>query len=215
MPYRSNGKWKWGNLSRKSKEDLRKTVYGIWLKQGKKGSFSKFWKTGKISETEVGNIEFKIVPKTSLIRLLDDIKSWCENEKWNDLQFTKYLSSEKAIDSDENSAYYGVFVDGRCAALSYLNKTPKGCILIAEVQSAIKGFGRVLIEDIITRSSAMWLKVDSNGGERLLEYYRSFGLEEIEANGQHFFLKANGKKRDNIVEMIAAMSMKNEQVPKA
>ena len=133
MPYRSGGKWKWGNLSRKSKEDLRRTVYGIWLKQGKKGSFSKFWKTGKLSEAEVGQIEFAVVPKPSLLALLDDIKGWCENKRWSDLQFAKYLSSEKTIDSDESSAYYGVFVDGRCAALSYLNKTPKGCILIAEV----------------------------------------------------------------------------------
>ena len=52
MPYISNGKWKWGNLERKSKDDLRKLVYGIWMKNGKKGSFSDFWNKGKVSETE-------------------------------------------------------------------------------------------------------------------------------------------------------------------
>ena len=208
MPYRSGGKWKWGNISRKSKEDLRKTVYGIWLKQGKKGSFSKFWKTGKISEAEVGQIEFAVVPKASLLMLLNDIKGWCENKRWSDLQFTKFLSSEKAIDSDESSAYYGVFVDGRCAALSYLNKTPKGCILIAEVQSAVKGFGRILIEDILSRGSAVWLKANPEGGEKLLEYYRSFELEEAEAESQHFFLKAEGKKRDEILKAISVIAVK-------
>lgn len=53
MPYKvSGGKWKWGNIERKSKEDLRKVVYGIWMKGGSKGSFSKFWKTGKVYEDE-------------------------------------------------------------------------------------------------------------------------------------------------------------------
>lgn len=51
MPYKisKNGKkkWKWGNIERNSKKELAKTVYGIWLKNGKKGSFSKFWDTGK------------------------------------------------------------------------------------------------------------------------------------------------------------------------
>ena len=52
MPHKVGKKWKWGNIERKSKEDLRKTVYGIWMKNGSKGSFSKFWKTGKVNEVE-------------------------------------------------------------------------------------------------------------------------------------------------------------------
>ena len=51
MPHKAGGKWKWGNVERSSKEDLRKTVYGIWKKNGGKGSFSTFWKTGKVSES--------------------------------------------------------------------------------------------------------------------------------------------------------------------
>ena len=51
MPYISNGKWKWGNLERKSKDDLRKLVYGIWMKGGSKGNFSDFWEKGKVTET--------------------------------------------------------------------------------------------------------------------------------------------------------------------
>ena len=52
MPHRVGKKWKWGNIERNSKEDLRKTVYGIWMKNGEKGSFSKFWKTGKTNEND-------------------------------------------------------------------------------------------------------------------------------------------------------------------
>ena len=118
------------------------------------------------------------------------------------------MYSEKTIDLEENSAFYGVFVDKKCAALSYLNKTPEGCILIAEVQSAIKGFGRILIEDILSRSSAVWLKANTEGGEKLLEYYRSFGLKEVEADGHHFFIKAYGRNEDNIVDAIKTLTAK-------
>ena len=49
MPHKVPGekKWRWGNIERSSKKELAKTVYGIWAKSGKKGSFSKFWNTGK------------------------------------------------------------------------------------------------------------------------------------------------------------------------
>ena len=47
MPHKVGKKWKWGNIERDSKQELVKTVYGIWVKNGKKGSFSSFWKTGK------------------------------------------------------------------------------------------------------------------------------------------------------------------------
>lgn len=47
MPYKSKGKWKWGNVERESKKELVQVVYGIWQKNGSKGDFETFWKTGK------------------------------------------------------------------------------------------------------------------------------------------------------------------------
>lgn len=44
MPIKtSTGKWKWGNIERNSKKELVQTVYGIWKKNGSKGTFSDFW----------------------------------------------------------------------------------------------------------------------------------------------------------------------------
>lgn len=44
MPIKTkSGKWKWGNVERSSKKELVQTVYGIWKKNGSKGSFSEFW----------------------------------------------------------------------------------------------------------------------------------------------------------------------------
>jgi len=42
----SDGQWKWGNVKRKSRKDLAKTVYGIWKGNGSKGSFHDFYHTG-------------------------------------------------------------------------------------------------------------------------------------------------------------------------
>lgn len=47
MPHKSGKKWKWANIERDTKQELVKVVYGIWVKNGKKGSFSEFWKHGK------------------------------------------------------------------------------------------------------------------------------------------------------------------------
>lgn len=50
MPHKvGKNKWKWGNIERSSKGDLAKTVYGIWRKNGGKGDFGTFWRTGKTS----------------------------------------------------------------------------------------------------------------------------------------------------------------------
>ena len=48
MPHKTkDGEWRWGNLVRKTKQELVRVVYGIWKKNGGKGDFKKFWKEGK------------------------------------------------------------------------------------------------------------------------------------------------------------------------
>ena len=221
MPHKVGKKWKWGNIERKSKEDLRKTVYGIWMKNGSKGSFSKFWKTGKVDESEdaageLGKLQskmvFKKVPRDKLVSLLDEIEEYNENERFKREQFEKYLGSDKMIDSEEKSMYYGLFsLDGHCLALSYLNKTPGECILVAQISCVVHGYGRFLLEDIIGRSKTMWLAADPTAEESLLEYYRTFvGLEETaldhskwaDGKEEHFFFKAEGEQRAQILAMI-------------
>ena len=53
MPIKtSDGKWKWGNVTRDTKKELAQTVYGIWKSNGSKGSFHDFYYGGhkKLSE---------------------------------------------------------------------------------------------------------------------------------------------------------------------
>lgn len=61
MPVKtSSGKWKWGNIERDSKKELVQTVYGIWKKNGSKGSFSKFLKGTHESINESKVIEDRL-----------------------------------------------------------------------------------------------------------------------------------------------------------
>lgn len=220
MPHRVGKKWKWGNIERKSKEDLRKTVYGIWMKNGSKGSFSKFWKTGKVDEAEdvaseldklQSKMVFKKVPRDKLVSLLDEIETYNESKRFKREQFEKYLGSDKMIDREDKSMYYGLFsLDGHCLALSYLNKTPGECILVAQISCVVPSYGRLLLQDIINRSGAMWLAADPTTSKSLLEYYRTFNLEEValahskwaDGKEEHFFLKADGENRQKIIDNI-------------
>lgn len=54
MPVKTkSGKWRWGNVERDTKKDLAQTVWGIWKKNGSKGDFGKFFKTGKVNESDL------------------------------------------------------------------------------------------------------------------------------------------------------------------
>lgn len=49
MPHKVGQHWEWGNIKRDTQEELVRTVYGIWQKNGAKGKFEDFWKTGKVT----------------------------------------------------------------------------------------------------------------------------------------------------------------------
>ena len=154
---------------------------------------------------------FKKVPRNELVHLLDEIETYNESKRFRRERFEQYLGSRKSIDSEDRSMYYGLFSsDGRCLALSYLNKTPADCVLVAEIQCVVPGYGRPLLQDIISRSGAMWLAADPEGEDTLLDYYRKFGLEEVvidhskwaDGKEEHFFLKADGKHRESILRIL-------------
>ena len=49
MPHKIGNKWTWGNIERDTEEELRRTVFWIWQKNGSKGRFSDFCETGKVT----------------------------------------------------------------------------------------------------------------------------------------------------------------------
>lgn len=75
---------------------------------------------------------FKKVQRNEIVPLLDEIETYIESKRFKREQFEKYLRSNKVIDSEDRSMYYGLFsLDGHCLALSYLNKAPANCVLVS------------------------------------------------------------------------------------
>ena len=105
--------------------------------------------------------------------------------------------------------WYGCFDETKkCLALAVLKKYRNdGVILLAEVQSIIKGYGRPLIENILARSRNIWWCVDPDGGESLVEYYRQFAASEylikkskwVEGRPEYAFYKAEDVEHEQII----------------
>lgn len=55
------------------------------------------------------NMVFKKVPCDELVSLLDEIETYNENNRFKREQFKKYLISDKMIDREDKSMYYGLF----------------------------------------------------------------------------------------------------------
>ena len=96
MPIKtSSGKWKWGNVERSSKKELVQTVYGIWKKNGSKGSFSDFLKG--THESVVSEDKAAMIKKLVLPDIEDEDEK--KNYKWIIQSFFyKHPSYEKEID---------------------------------------------------------------------------------------------------------------------
>lgn len=160
---------------------------------------------------------FKKVEKKDVPRLLDEIDGYVENERYRREQFEKYLGSTKGIDSPSKSMYYGLFdsEDGKCLALSYLNRVPDDFVLIAEIQSIFKGCGKILIENISSLCDNMWLAADPTAKSTLVEYYRQFGFDEktyretkwSEGKKETFFFKTSDDKHKK--ELIGFLEKEN------
>ena len=59
MPHKVGQHWEWGNIKRDTQEELVRTVYGIWQKNGAKGKFEDFWETGKTTGAKDSADELK------------------------------------------------------------------------------------------------------------------------------------------------------------
>lgn len=136
---------------------------------------------------------------------MDEVSGYCDNERFRKSQFLKYMSPSPQTDDDGSSCFLGMFDDnGRCLSMAYLNKVPDGFILIAEIQSIVRGNGKPLIEFIISKSANLWWMADPAGGESLLDYYRRFNLEEATIyGGKTAFYKTDGpENKETILQFL-------------
>ena len=94
-------------------------------------------------------------------------------------------------------------------ALSVLMKLPymgNNIVLLAEIQSFVKGYGKALIENILSRTSNIWWCAEPASGQSLVDYYRQFGLREHVIGmskwtntPEHAFYRAIDEYHENII----------------
>lgn len=127
--------------------------------------------SGRRTYVPIG-LEFRqVLAGGELKAMLREMPSYADNPRLKMSQFEKYLADDGAF----ATLWYGCFDGGRCMSLAVLKKyRDDGIILLAEVQSAVRGYGRPLIENILSRSRNIWWCADPGGGESLVEYYRRF-----------------------------------------
>ena len=121
------------------------------------------------------SIVIRPINENEVVNIVSAMKSYSDNERLSTEQFTKYLDEH---DTTHKKMWYGCFKDGKCVSLSLLKKIPEDFVLLAEIQSIVKGYGKPLLEDILKRSFNIWWCSNPEGGEQLADYYRQFDVEE-------------------------------------
>lgn len=174
MPIKtSSGKWKWGNVERSSKKELVQTVYGIWKKNGSKGSFSDFLKGTheSIEEQKESYFVTDLDYNKHIKPVLDIFKSWPHVNVEN---ITKH-------DKDVKLKWFGLYTGHKLedivALIAIQTNFDDYTINIANICSNGHGNGKKLLDKIIDyysktdRKYLVWF-ADPNGGEKLKNYYR-------------------------------------------
>ena len=116
------------------------------------------------------------IPQQDIEDILDVIKN--SNPRYDRSQFTKNLQ-----DGSRNNKWIGCFDEKNelmALALVQEDSPYSGMYYINEIQSFQKGYGAILLSEILKKFNKVWLMCDSRGGEDLKEFYRrkEFHLEE-------------------------------------
>ena len=70
--------------------------------------------------------------------------------------------------------------DANVAIAAIIEDYPfNGYCYINEIQSLEKGYGKILIDEIVKKYKKVWLTADVSADEKLVDYYRQFDFEEI------------------------------------
>lgn len=147
--------------------------------------------------------QIRFVEEHEVKKLLDLADTYVSNSNYNRKNFEKYLADRSP------KQWVGLFDrsddNGKPLALAVLKPFPEHFQLVAELQSFVSGHGhgRRLLEWIVGAFESLWLACDVDGGDKLLDFYRSFKcLEEYriphsvfysDRPPQSFFYKAARK----------------------
>lgn len=122
-------------------------------------------------------IEFKSISEQTVKDTIAHMVLCSNNPRFVATEFSQYFDEQV---EGQIKIWYGIFINNECKALAVLKKLPymPDVILLAEIQSIEKGYGKPLIENILLRSQNIWWCAEPAGGEDLLNYYRQFNCKE-------------------------------------
>lgn len=129
-------------------------------------------KTGVIKEKLDETKFLTNLPNDTVRDILHNTK--VSNSRFNKEQFEKLFGGR-----DVNWCVLAT-KDANVAIAAILEDYPfNGYCYINEIQSLEKGYGKILIDEIVKKYKKVWLTADVSADEKLVDYYRQFDFEEI------------------------------------
>lgn len=152
--------------------------------------------------------EVSDVDEDEVMDILD--AAYVTNPHFDEQHFLKYLTRSeqyawKCLYFDDGTRSRPVAM----CVLQYSYPMPSYCY-IAEIQSfeSGHGFGKKLLEHVLMFNDQVWLIADATAGEKLLDFYRSFGLDECSAWSEYWKAEAHafskGCDQDILKQTIVA-----------
>ena len=164
----------------------------------------------KIEETKL----LTNLPKDTLENILYNTK--ISNERFNKEQFEKLFG-----DKDINWCVLATKETNEAIAAIKEDYPFNGYFYINEIQSLEKGYGKILIEELIKKYKKIWLTADVSADEKLVKYYRSFNFEELTIENSiwdkpaHFFYTKNCDKKKLEEYIVEHYTKEEKQVSEA
>ena len=155
-------------------------------------------------------VQFKVVDENEFVGLLAQAEKCFRPKRYSRQQFQKYFG--------QDCFWHIVLLDGVMVAGAAVRHWPRNighiddCMLIAEIQSFVKGYGKVLLGHLSFKYRNVWLAVDPDGGKSLSRYYqgilKQFGWEEVVVQNskfnhrlpQSFWFKAGNKQNADVLK---------------
>lgn len=157
-------------------------------------------------------MNLKRIKKQLVPKFIDFVSKHTNNPRFNSSQLYKFVSgSEDAFEKfckDKAIDFFCLEDDGKCLAVCILKKYPnEEIIYVNELMAIEKGKGKDLIQMLLDKYPNIWWTADYNGGESLLDYYRKFGLKEINLgptvwsgkNDHHVFYQVSSKENEKMI----------------
>ena len=122
---------------------------------------------------DMEDLQFRVVESEEAKHILEHVEEVTNNNRFMLCQFEKYIDKSDIL-------WYGCFENSHCMALAALKKyVDDRVILLAEVQSIIKGYGKSLICSILSNFKNVWWCADPlNGDKNLVKYYQQFNVKQ-------------------------------------